>query len=328
MVVKGYKYKLKALTILWVCFITLSLKDSIGIDAFQPLIFDSNCSLHRHRNKNQRSCILYATVEKYDKKPLGNIEVKKEKDGETIYIRFSRAFQRHLVFKCGHEDSCSLHDCGNGENIGSYIFLDDALEAFPSAQFVKLRDVVIGTDERDYELILGGMGTMPSTKMIESCKTPSSEVIQKCFQYLNTLSWNGKRKSLPLNAISSCRLASHTTDTIHHNYNRVMDLLTRARNRNYTSKNLLERESKNTLLSITKVGLAFDESGARQIIAEFPQLCLYDIHELEDRIKFMISPSWKSYEDLDCKLLAKKLVKFLIYFVCLKQNSKFYIIFA
>ncbi len=82
-----------------------------------------------------------------------------------------------------------------------------------------------------------------------------------------------------------------------------MDLLTRGRNRNYNPKAGGRHKFEKSLLSITKVGLAFDESDARAVIAEFPQICLYDIHELEDRIKFMISPycTRTMDETLSCK---------------------------
>lgn len=227
---------------------------------------------------------------------------KEQQDRGSIYIRFSRAFQRYVVFKCSvGDDSCSYHDFNNGEIIRSFIFLDEALKSFPDAVLIKLRDVVLNSEEEEnFELVLGGMGLIPSREMIDECPIPSNESVTNAFEYLQSLSsMSGHRKptSNVMPSISPQRFAAHTIESLHRNYHRVLDLLTRGRNRSYKSSS-----SENILFNITKIGLAFDEADARAVIAEFPQLCLYDIHDLEDRVKFFISPRWKSDEEKeDCK---------------------------
>mmetsp|Transcript_20331 Transcript_20331/g.30530 ORF Transcript_20331/g.30530 Transcript_20331/m.30530 type:complete len:959 (-) Transcript_20331:657-3533(-) len=253
-----------------------------------------------------------------------------------VYIRFSRCFQRHVVFKCqnghgcsnghsrshSHSHSHSHRDCDNGEIMGSFIFLDDAIQSFPSAEVVKLKDddeggmgvgVGVGIRISKMPLVLSSTTTSDTSTDTDTDTDTNHDtdtdhdhdaLVHKSLNYLTSLAFTGQRKSLAalpqlMQTIPPQRLASHTPETIHRNYDRVMDLLTRGRDRSSSHHHhhqpRPEAEAgheleKKSLLSITKVGLAFDESDARAVIAEFPQICLYDIHELEDRIKFMISP--------------------------------------
>ena len=228
---------------------------------------------------------------------------------EHTYIRFSRAFQRHVVYKCSKQaDLCSMDDCNNGHVIGSFMFLDSARTAFPNAHVVKLRDIAVNDNEDDYVLTIGGMGTTKMSEFVSSCII-SSEKMQRAYDYLASISSNvGHRKSMPpsqsIYVISPLRFAKHSPDTIHNNYNRVMDLLTRGRSRSRKYKGKSSNTpSSNDLFSITKVGLAFEESAARSVISEFPQICLYDVQELEDRIRFLISPILQTEMDDDCECL-------------------------
>lgn len=295
---QGFKIQLGWL---WFCLITLYVMET---NAFQLLVLTDivggsrSCPLQSCDTKNVNT---YYNIQKSirihkRKKDVNFMQLKNEENKE-IYIRFSRAFQKHVVIKCRvDDDSCSHHDCNYGEVIKSYVFLDDAITCYPNAQFVKLRDVIIDIDDI---LILAGMGTISSTEMIERTVMPSPEIVNKSLAYLKSLSSTQQRKPISnlLCTVSPLRFAAFTQEKIHRNYDRVMDLLTRGRNRNHMSRNAED----NNLFSMTKVGLAFGEAAARTVIAEFPQLCLYDIHELEDRIKFFISPQVKVDQDEDCE---------------------------
>ena len=307
--------------------------------AFQPLINEPDRLFYHHHPIKQRINVastcnirshnigntLYAKNLKRKSEAAQSInssstkrKKQKRKQDVTIYIRFSRAFQRFVAFKCNVGDDCSCscphYHCKTGEVVRSYMFLDDAIQSFPHAKLIKLRDVLIENDDEDVNLTIGGMGTTPSRDIIETHDiVPSAEEVKKAYEYLKSLSLNRQRKSLShsISTISPQRYATHTPESIHRNYDRVMDLLTRGRNRSIYESNQLE----NILFNITKVGLAFDESDARSLIAEFPQVCLYDIHELEDRVKFMISPELISDQDADCKLHSH-FVTFSYLFAC------------
>ncbi len=251
--------------------------------------------------------LLFGQKENIDDGNIGRDHHRTSSVDEHTYIRFSRAFQRHVVYKCSKQAGlCSMDDCNNGHVIGSFMFLDSARTAFPNAHVVKLRDIAVNDNEDDHVLTIGGMGTTKMSEFVSSCII-SSDKMQRAYDYLASISSNvGHRKSMPpsqsIYAISPLRFAQHSPDTIHHNYNRVMDLLTRGRSRKYTGKSS-NTSSSNDLFSITKVGLAFEESVARSVISEFPQICLYDVQELEDRIRFLISPMLQTEMDDDCECL-------------------------
>ena len=122
--------------------------------------------------------------------------------------------------------------------------------------------------------------------------------------------------------IAQNRFASHTPESIRRNYNAVMDLLTRCRKRPSLSSSVegggegraSSGTNGNLMFEMTRAGLSLTEAEARGLIAEFPQICLYETHELVQRIRFMISPlsptmenndqNWNSREstNVDCEL--------------------------
>lgn len=282
------------LMVLFVVLITL-----IEIGAFHH--FRPTQRYHRQNNNPLPHVVRVARLDR-----LEHAEDVQTKEYKFTHIKFSRAFQRYVVFTCEKMDSCTLDECSSSDIIGSFRFLDDAVKSFPNAQIEKLADIAVKEDQVDHQLTLGGMGTASISEMVEPCNV-STDSVRRAFQYLQSLSSStGHRKSLPssqsIYSVSPLRFAQHSPDTIQHNYNRVMDLLTRGRSRKYKEKpsnGLLGKD----LFSITKVGLAFEESVARAVISEFPQLCLYDVQELEDRIRFFISPLLQTSTENDCKLL-------------------------
>ena len=93
--------------------------------------------------------------------------------------------------------------------------------------------------------------------------------------------------------IAQSRFASHCSESIRLNINHAMDLFTRCRTPNVGSSSDVVRARDSNLMfdMTTKAGLSLTQSEARAlVIAEFPQICLYERHELVERIKFMIAP--------------------------------------
>jgi len=235
---------------------------------------------------------------------------------KKIFIRFSRAFQRHVVFQGRTFDR---HD---DEVLESFSFLDEALEAYPLAELLKLNDIGVTNDSDDFELILAGMGITPSIAMMMSNHNAvekkdenipadfTEEAITvsgirneaasdaeglEALQYLTYLVLSGNRNQINRfrenfmhmlkNNISIRRFARHTPESIQRNYDSVLAILTCGRD---YGNNWMEVSNDNS--SSLPVGLGFTEAGARALITDFPQLCLYEIHEVEERIRFFISP--------------------------------------
>jgi len=88
-----------------------------------------------------------------------------------------------------------------------------------------------------------------------------------------------------LDRIGLKRFMHHTPQSLSLNYQRVLDLFTRSRP--FRQKAVQNEENINEIIG---PGLAFSESAARTIISYLPELCLYDFHELEERIRFMLAP--------------------------------------
>jgi|AntRauTorckE5430_2_1112549.scaffolds.fasta_scaffold02170_5 uncharacterized small protein (DUF1192 family) len=227
---------------------------------------------------------------------------------EDTYIRFSRAFQRHVVYKSSDtrkQKSVSIcHDWQCDHTLESFVFLDEAMEEYPNATLDRLLDIGEMRDEDDFELILAGMGIIPSSMMLtkRSQDTNTGDGIQALY-YLGSKAMSGQRIHLPPSGsnqfnqlrdtyiqklgleISPKRFESHTPELIRQNYDLVVDLLTRG-----SDKSVVGTREGSMLTQLAKFGLAFTEADAKAVIADFPQLCLYDINELEERIKFLTSP--------------------------------------
>lgn len=235
-------------------------------------------------------------------------QVDEHEERYHTYVRFSRAYQRHVVYNCTdlrkQGKSYVQHDCLCDQTIESFEFLDDALEKYPSITIDKLHDVGLEKDELDHELIVAGMGTIPSANVLTiKEKKLDTEKSKSVLYYLGNIAFTGQQSRYPIGSselekmrdsfihqlgkeVSPKRFQSHTKESIQHNYNRLIDLLTRGRERKIFSSG----HSDNILMQLTKSGLSCTESEARALISSFPQLCLYDLHELEERIRFLISP--------------------------------------
>jgi len=240
------------------------------------------------------------------KKELGL--ANKKEYGHT-YIRFSRAFQRHVVYKCTDNRKQNLasiynHDCQCDHTLDSFMFLDEAMAKYPTARLDKLLDVGQIDDENAYELILAGMGNIPSSAMltVRNGEMSASNGME-AMRYLASMVMSDQDINLPPPGsdqfnqmrdtfvqrleleIAPKRFESHTKESIRRNYDHVVDVLTRG-----LTRKLYSTGNDGLLMQLEKSGLAFTEADAKAVIADFPQLCLYDIHELEERIKFITSP--------------------------------------
>jgi hypothetical protein len=228
--------------------------------------------------------------------------------GGHTYIRFSRAFQRHVVYKCTDNRKQNLasiyHDYQCDHTLDSFMFLDEAMAKYPHATLEKLLDVGQIDDENAYELILAGMGNIPSSAIltVRNEEISASNGIE-AMKYLASMAMSGQRINLPSPGsdqfnqmreifvhqlgmkIAPKRFESHTKESIRQNYDHVVDVLTRG-----LTRKLYSTGDDGMLMQLEKAGLAFTEADARAVISDFPQLCLYDIHELEERIKFITSP--------------------------------------
>jgi len=264
-------------------------------------------------------------------------ELDEELQLSRTFIRFSRAFQRHVVYNCTNHkqqikqqgkpqqiDLSAYHDCQCDQTLESFLFVDEAISKYPNATLIKLVDIGVENDNDDYDTILAGMGTLPSHRMLSkpNAECATEEFRLKVLSYLASIALSGQQTPLPPpgssqlketrdavmhqlgNEVPHRRLYCHTPESIHRNYDRLVDILTRARVRRVVRKEMVgvshasDDEGRGTsvddvdslLMQLTKTGLCFTEGGARAVIAEFPQVCLYDVREVEDRIRFMTLP--------------------------------------
>ena len=305
---------------------------ALSLSSFQVV----RSSSHRIRRIQQFNHGLYA--KKRAEKKFDAEEKDTSRHQGASYIRFSRAFQRHVVHKT---TACKTgqHEFQTDEPLGSFLFLDEAIIAYPNSTLEKSNthtfnkeknETTAFHDKDNFEAILGGMGTIPSSTMLYQLKQEkkSTNGAQINLYYLASLVMAGTPGKLPppdslqlkqkrdmfvhkLGCdVSPKRFEYQSPESIHYNYGRVMDLLTRGRRKKISTT---EGGVDCLLMQWTLSGLSFSEAEARAVIAAFPQLCLYDIHELEERIKFMIFPMEKdkpngpinrsSNKEIDCKLI-------------------------
>ena len=283
-------------------------------------------------------------------------------DGGTLCIKFSRCYQRFVAYRprrgrpgrreanadaifksksdhnnattnrrlfCRFDDECR-------EVVQSFLYLDEALELYPSARLVKLQEVSDREDDADYNQIVPGMGNRPSSSVsriildpnnrdvglvmeddedgIEEYTSSNAGSLQtkkenihhnitreglEALEYLTSLTVSlvasqsrdkgDDMDTLRQNIASTLRerigmkrFMEHSPQSLQQNYHRLMDLFTRSRAWNADGGGRTDE--------IIGPGLALRESEARNIISYFPELCLYDYNEVEERIDFFLSP--------------------------------------
>ena len=304
----------------------------------------ASCSSHRRHPST--ACLSAATA---------------PSDGGTLCIKFSRCYQRFVAYRpqrgrpgrrkanadaifesksnhnnattnrrlfCRFDDECR-------EVVQSFLYLDEALELYPSARLMKLQEVSDREDDADYNQIVPGMGIRPSSSVSRIILDPNNRDVGlvmeddedgieentnsnagslqtkkenihhnitrqglEALEYLTSLTVSlvasqsrdkgDDMDTLRQNIASTLRerigmkrFMEHSPQSLQQNYHRLMDLFTRGRAWNADGGGIDE---------IIGPGLALRESEARNVISYFPELCLYDYHEVEERIHFFLSP--------------------------------------
>lgn len=179
------------------------------------------------------------------------------------FIRFSHSFQRHVVY-----DS-------NRTVLGSFEFLDNAMDEHPEAKLVRM-----GLQTFDNELIylgcFAGSGAKEQTAYREFMNITSPEHSSRvtvAYDALMTLSTLAAEVPSAQNAMAlyladnagKLRFLTHSPGTIKENYKGITKIL----------KHLL--------------GMDAMES-REHILSKFPQMCLYDIWDIAERLQFLLSP--------------------------------------
>lgn len=184
-----------------------------------------------------------------------------------VSLRFSHSFQRHVVY-----DS-------NQSVLGSYEFLDRALEDYPEAILIPQGTISRPTGSDIDDIYMGcfaGSGVDEQTVyriLTNRTSEEHSARIKVAYDALMTLSTLAAELPVAQHAVArylaensgKLRFIDHTPETIKSNYKKITEVL----------KNTLE----------------IDVSDTRQkILAVFPQMCLYDTKEIEDRVRFFLAP--------------------------------------
>lgn len=225
-----------------------------------------------------------ATSRSYFQKELPSstctLSAKKEAIGKVL-LRFSPSFQRHVV-----------HDI-NGTVIESFKFLDDALGQYPTATVTRQGYQTFESDKQDMGCFAGA-GVHEQTAYREILKSSSPEYSGRgrlAFHALMALAKLATEGPRAQNATAvyladkagKLRFLDHSPDTIRAHYKALTKIL----------KNWLDMDA----IDIRE-----------KILSKFPQLCLYDLRDVVERLRFFLSPLPPSLNGrgLDWALLASQ----------------------
>ena len=219
---------------------------------------------------------------------------------DIVQISFSDCYQRYMV----------QNSKNNLEN--SFLFLDEALERHPNATVTGRDAFLMYPDEAAGSFVSFEYFNKPE-QSLSSSKLLSNREFDEILYNLSCLTANPRKGGNTQqqiydylkSRITKNRLQKHHTKTyLKLNYDRVMDLFTRS-NRVIQKQN--NNNNNNNNLKIETIffnpGLAMDQHAARNVISSFPQLCLYDYNQVEERIKFLMSskPLINNFPGVDCK---------------------------
>ncbi|KAL7461854.1 hypothetical protein ACHAXS_002256, partial [Conticribra weissflogii] len=238
----------------------------------------------------------------------------------NVFIQFSRVFQRHVAYRYqdSPEEMESLHV------IQSFQFLDDAVKKFPNAGIFAPRDLPfpppacslhvpensigkLDVEEELCENTVAGMGlwSLCDLEYNNTSNESRSREFEEAHAALRTLlqlvspptgselSFNIPRHFFRLEP-RRFALRGHTPESIRTNYYKMVQLLRGGRIENGVDGGKEHR-----------FGLAMDQSDVSFVMSNFPQLCLYDCHEVESLIRFLVSPVPFNISVLDSLSLAE-----------------------
>ena len=244
----------------------------------------------------------------------------------AYYIQFSRVFQRHVVYMTNSNPTSTQAITDDDRVIQSFQFLDDAISMYPRARIIAPRDVpfppplctidwtllssssvVVARNnkvEEECESTIAGMGlfglceleydidnNIDSHNLDGKCPVvpllggneddgnqqqqqydeQSNEALRTLLQLVSSSSSSVVPRHFFRLDHRRFALGGHTRESIVINHARVASLLSRG----YESDN---------------IGLAMSSSDVQFVLSNFPQLCLYDSHELESLIRFLLAP--------------------------------------
>ena len=315
--------------------ILLSLLQSIPIGAVHTNIEPHTTAAfaipppkYSKQHQYQPITCLFATDNKKDvgddiihkkTKKIKGIEKEKNPTQPSTYIQFSRIFQRHVVCKRHDDDDINNSSKQVDEVIQSFLFLDDAINSYPSAQVLAPLDLpfpppscslVYNTDENStdtttsnqYSLISRGR-YIDSNIEEEECETTISGM---GLYTLCELEYNDKDDGVILDEMK--------TDQANAALQKLLELVRsdsslmmiprhffrldvrRFAQRGLTADKIVQNYARVVdLLSRRReeedgVGLAMDTKEVAFVMSNFPQLCLYSCDELEGLISFLLQP--------------------------------------
>jgi len=222
----------------------------------------------------------------------------------NVFIQFSRVFQRHVVYRCQE----SPDEKENMTVVQSFQFLDDSMKKFPNACILAPKDFPFpsptcsldvpdnSVDKKNVEdelceYTVAGMGLWSLCDVEYKTSNESRRrdfdesyaALRTLLQLVSpptgsSLSFNIPRHFFRLEP-HRFALRGHTPESITTNYHKIVNLLSCGR-----IGNAVDVGEKH------QVGLAMDQSDVSFVMSNFPQLCLYDWHEVETLIRFLVSP--------------------------------------
>ena len=194
-----------------------------------------------------------------------------------VYLRFSNNFQRHVIY-------------GDAGVVESFEFLDDAIEAYPSAQLSPFGVQTFVKDLPHFGIVAGG-GKEEQTAYRRAISGDELEQrTQSGYEALLTLS-NLVTGSTSVSIVGyladrvgKFRFLTHTNTTISSNFINVLHLMNQ---------------------------IGFSPLVAKQsLFANFPQVCLYEPKEVAERLRFLLSSTppknYTTSNSIDWPLLASQ----------------------
>ncbi|KAL9186783.1 hypothetical protein ACHAXT_010503 [Thalassiosira profunda] len=245
---------------------------------------------------------------------------------DDMYIQFSRAFQRHVVYRgkpSGDNTSSSGTFASDDEVVQSFEFLDDAARSFPEARILAPCDLPFpppscslvypddddgvagsgGRDRRNSQQLTVSRGRLIDADVEEEeCETTIAGMglWTVCeFEYPSQgvgASANPELQHEEANAAlrTLLQLVSSESFVVPRHFFRLDPRRLAMRGHTPASITMNHFRMVN-LLSCgggdgTAAGLAMDPSDVAFVLQNFPQLCLYDGGELEGLITFLLQP--------------------------------------